>query len=58
MRIPVWFKPVKEGRYQIYCAQLCGNGHASMAQGFVVVDTPEAYEKWLESKAGAATSFE
>ena len=58
MRIPVWFKPVKEGRYQIYCAQLCGNGHASMAQGFVVVDSPEAYNKWLESKIGAATSFE
>ena len=36
-----WFKPTKEGRYQIYCAQLCGNGHASMAQGFLVVRKPE-----------------
>jgi cytochrome c oxidase subunit 2 len=58
MRVPVWFKPVKEGRFQIYCAQLCGNGHASMAQGFIVVDSQEAYAKWVSSKSGAATSFE
>jgi cytochrome c oxidase subunit 2 len=58
MRIPCWFKPVKEGRYQINCAQLCGNGHSSMAGGFIVVESQEAYEKWLKSKAGAATSFE
>jgi cytochrome c oxidase subunit 2 len=58
MRVPVWFKPVKEGRYQIYCAQLCGNGHASMAGGFLTVESPEAYSKWIASKTGAATSFE
>jgi cytochrome c oxidase subunit 2 len=58
MRVPVWFKPTKEGRYQIYCAQLCGNGHAAMAGGRVVVESQEAYDKWLTSKIGAATSFE
>lgn len=58
MRIPVWFKPTKEGRHQIYCAQLCGNGHAAMAQGFLVVESQEAYAKWLASKLGATTSFE
>jgi cytochrome c oxidase subunit 2 len=58
LRIPIWFKPVKEGRYQIYCAQLCGSGHASMAGGFLVVDSPEAYTKWMASKVGAVTSFE
>jgi len=58
LRVPVWFKPNKTGRFQIYCAQLCGNGHASMAQGFLVVETQEAFDKWLASKAGAATSFE
>ncbi len=58
MRVPLWFKPVLEGRFQIYCAQLCGNGHASMAQGVVVVESQEAYNKWLASKSGAATSFE
>jgi len=58
MRVPIWFKPVKEGKYQIYCAQLCGNGHANMAGGMFVVESQAAYNKWLASKNGAATSFE
>ena len=58
MRIPIWFKPTKEGRYQINCAQLCGNGHSSMSGGMLVVESQEAFDKWLASKAGAATSFE
>jgi cytochrome c oxidase subunit 2 len=59
MKVPVWFKPVKEGEYQIQCAQLCGNGHASMSGGRLVVESQEAFDKWLTSqKPGAATSFE
>lgn len=58
MRIPSWFRPTHEGRYQINCAQLCGNGHSSMSQGFIVVESEAAFNKWLASKAGAATSFE
>jgi cytochrome c oxidase subunit II len=58
MKVPIWFVPNKEGRYQIYCAQLCGNGHASMAGGMLVVEPEEAYKKWLASKAGATMSFE
>ena len=58
MRIPCWFKATVEGRYQINCAQLCGNGHASMSGGFITVESQEKYEKWLASKSGAATSFE
>ena len=58
MRVPIWFKPVKEGKYQIQCAQLCGNGHASMANGLLVVESQPAFDKWLASKVGAATSFE
>ena len=58
MRVPIWFKPVKEGTFQIYCAQLCGNGHAAMAGGRLVVESEEAYKKWLGAKSGGATSFE
>jgi cytochrome c oxidase subunit 2 len=58
MRIPLWFKPTKEGRYQINCAQLCGNSHSAMASGILVVESQDAFNKWLASKAGAATSFE
>jgi cytochrome c oxidase subunit 2 len=50
LRIPVWFKPVQVGRYQINCAQLCGSGHAAMTGGFLVVQTQADYEKWLDSK--------
>ncbi|HTJ00991.1 MAG TPA: hypothetical protein VL527_19060 [Dongiaceae bacterium] len=58
MRIPIHFKPIKTGRFQVYCAQLCGNGHASMALGRCVVESEADYKKWLASKAGATTSFE
>ena len=58
MRIPCWFTATKEGRYQINCAQLCGNGHSGMSGGVLVVESQEAFDKWLASKAGAATSFE
>jgi cytochrome c oxidase subunit 2 len=58
MRVPLWFRPTEEGRYQINCAQLCGNGHTSMSQGFLVIESPEAFAKWQASKVGAATSFE
>jgi len=40
MRIPVWFTPTKEGRYQINCAQLCGNSHFAMSSGMLVVGKP------------------
>ena len=62
MRIPVHFLPTKTGTYQIYCAQLCGNGHAAMAGGRLVVESPEAYTAWItkksQSAAGATQSFE
>jgi len=58
MRIHIWFRPTTEGRYQINCAQLCGNGHSQMSNGFLIVESQEKFEKWLASKVGAATSFE
>ena len=58
MRVPVWFRPTKEGRYQINCAQLCGNGHFNMAAGFIIVESQEAYDKWQASKSQGATTLE
>ena len=58
MRIPFWFLPTKEGRYQINCAQLCGNGHSAMSGGFVTVESQADFDKWLASKAGGATVLE
>lgn len=59
MMIPLHFTPTKVGRYQIQCAQLCGNGHATM-DGVFTVDTAEDYEKWLaeKTKTGGPVDYE
>jgi len=59
MRTPVWFKPTKEGRYQINCAQLCGNSHFAMSGSILVVESPAAFEKWIATKSvGAPVNLE
>lgn len=54
----VWFNATVPGRYEIPCAQLCGFGHYTM-RGFLVVHTPEDYQKWIAETwspaAGAAS---
>src|SRR5438105_4801736 len=47
--IPMWFKPLKTGTYEVICGQLCGLGHYSM-KGSVVVDTAEDYQNWLKDQ--------
>ncbi len=51
--IPLWFRPIKTGTYEIVCGQLCGLGHYSM-KGSLVVDTPEDYQAWLKERAELA----
>jgi len=47
--IPMWFKPIKTGSFEVVCGQLCGLGHYSM-KGMLVVDTPEDYQAWLKER--------
>jgi cytochrome c oxidase subunit 2 len=47
--IPMWFKPIKTGTYEIVCGQLCGLGHYSM-KGTIVVDSPADYQAWLKER--------
>ncbi|HJN82611.1 MAG: hypothetical protein QGI37_05410 [Verrucomicrobiota bacterium] len=47
MRIPIHFRPTKVGRYQITCAQLCGDGHARMKGAVKVVDEAE-WNEWYK----------
>ena len=47
--IPIWFKPIKTGNYEIVCGQLCGLGHYGM-KGMLVVDTPADYQAWLKER--------
>ena len=56
LRIPVTFTPNKIGRYQIVCAQLCGNSHAQMAGGFLLVQSQEEFDNWIKSKSAAAAA--
>lgn len=51
--IPLWFRPIKTGTYEIVCGQLCGLGHYGM-KGSLVVDTPEDYQAWLKERAELA----
>jgi len=49
---PIWFEPAENatlGEFDITCAQLCGNNHFKM-RGACIIDTPESYQKWLDSK--------
>jgi cytochrome c oxidase subunit II len=51
--IPMWFKPIKTGNFEVVCGQLCGLGHYSM-KGMLVVDEPAEYQAWLKEKAELA----
>jgi cytochrome c oxidase subunit 2 len=60
-RIPIHFTPTKVGHYQINCAQLCGNSHANMSRGLLIVESQKDFDDWLAKKptaAAAPTSFE
>jgi len=47
--VPMWFKPIKAGTYEVVCGQLCGLGHYSM-KGMLVVDNPSEYQAWLKER--------
>ena len=49
--ILVWFEATKTGKYELPCAELCGFGHSGMV-GWLYVDTPEDYEKWVKQVRG------
>jgi len=51
--IPMWFKPIKTGTYEVVCGQLCGLGHYSM-KGTLVVDNQSDYQAWLKERVELA----
>ncbi len=44
-----WFTATREGDYQLFCAELCGAGHARM-WGRVVVLPEARFEAWLDGQ--------
>jgi cytochrome c oxidase subunit II len=52
MHTRIWFEGNKVGHWEIACAELCGLGHFRM-KGFITVDTPDDYQKWLGEQSAA-----
>jgi cytochrome c oxidase subunit 2 len=48
--IPIWFKPVKTGQWDIACAQLCGLSHYRM-RGSYTVESQADFDKWMADNA-------
>jgi cytochrome c oxidase subunit 2 len=55
MKTRIWFEGNRVGHWEIACAELCGLGHYRM-KGFVNVDTPEDFQKWLSEQAAAVAA--
>jgi cytochrome c oxidase subunit 2 len=55
--VPTWFKPIKEGTFEIMCAQLCGIGHYRM-KGYVNVMSPAKFDEWKQAQAAAVAETE
>jgi cytochrome c oxidase subunit 2 len=43
----MWFQAIKEGQYDLYCAEYCGEKHSQM-HADVLVHSVEQYDKWVE----------
>ena len=55
MTTRIWLEATRVGQWEIACAELCGLGHFRM-KGFVTVETPEEFERWLAETAKEASS--
>ena len=46
----LWLTPIKKGRFEILCEELCGIGHHTM-RGAVIVDSEDDYDIWLANQS-------
>lgn len=52
----MWFQPTREGEYDLFCAEYCGDQHSEMIKdGGIVVHSQEGYEAWLAEAAQPPT---
>lgn len=52
--VPIWFKPIRQGEYEVVCGQLCGAGHSSM-KAWLYADESAEYQAWLDGMAARQT---
>jgi cytochrome c oxidase subunit 2 len=48
-----WFRAIREGRYEVICAEICGLLHTNM-KATLVVEPAADYLRWLQSKTSPA----
>jgi len=48
-KIPVWFRPIRAGEYELVCSQLCGAGHFAM-RALCKVDDKAEFEAWQKEQ--------
>ena len=49
-RIPIWFRPIRTGDFEVICAQLCGAGHYAMRSAFKV-ETQAEFDAWIKEQS-------
>jgi cytochrome c oxidase subunit 2 len=47
MRVPMWFRPIREGTFEVVCAQLCGGGHSQM-KAEMKVNSEKDFDAWYK----------
>ena len=47
IRVPMWFRPIRAGHYEVVCAQLCGGGHYAM-KAIMEVEDQAKFSEWQE----------
>lgn len=52
----LWFTPTRTGIFDLLCEELCGIGHYAM-RGRIVVDEPDAYQRWLDGQTTNAQAL-
>lgn len=55
MKQHVWFTPMKQGQYDIVCAELCGWGHYKM-KGRMTIVSPDKFDQWMIQKKQEQTA--
>jgi len=48
-KIPVWFRPIRMGEYEIICSQLCGSGHFGM-RSIMKVESQAEFDAWIKEQ--------
>lgn len=53
----MWFQPILEGTYDLFCAEYCGDQHSEMIrQQGVFVTSQEEYDEWVAKAAQPPTN--